>query len=481
MRITFSQQLIKSITRILFALILAAVSLMPVSGVAHAQVHQSSCSEIWDTVITVSNNLGATRALRIGQGLSATAGRDDCDIPAPPMPPDTAFEAEIIGTPTYLFTDYRLANQAGSILWRVAYNAGEGGNPITFSWSPAALPGAGTWNLRYFDDSIPPDGDYVDVDMGAESSAQWTNIDEIPVRITYVTTRCTITANASGSWDSADTWNENCLGGIPSMTDDVYIPTGMAVAFNTATTVESLTIGNGGSLSFPNSNPLLVSDNAFVRGGTLNLGSLGSLTVNGALTNLGRMQQTKTINAGTAIAATVNFLDIGGYGGLTITSDTTSMGSTSVEISGGQLCDSDNTSIWRCFNITPAASVSTAGIVFYYAANELNTSACTSMQAWRSTGGQNWVSAGDLGTRSCGPEPYSVPYTNVTIESTGSFFALRSSENPTALTLQTFNANSVGSNFYILLAIGLVGVASLSGVVAWWASGKRKNASAGNG
>jgi hypothetical protein len=478
MRNTIFQQLKKSITRILFVLILVAVSLIPVSGVARAQVHQSTCSEIWDTVITVSNSLGATRALRIGQGLFATADHvDNCDVPAPPIPP-SAFEAEIVGTvvppepPTDFYTDYRPANQPGTITWRVKYSNSSSGFPITFSWSIAALPGAGTWTLIYFDS----DFNMYTVNMRGASSATWTDIYTSQVRIIYATTRCTITAVASGNWDSAGTWNGNCSA-FPLAPLDVYIPNGMTVDFNTtATTVESLTIGNGGSLSFSVANQLLVSDNAFVRGGTLTLGALGNLAVgvNGALTNLGVMQQTRDVNA------SVTFLNIGGYGGLTLTPGT-NMGITSVRIIGGQVCDTDNTSIWRCFTVTPTTSVVDAGIVFYFAANELNTSVCANVRAWRSLGGQNWIEASPtLPTTSCGAEPYSVSYTGVTVENAGSFFALKSSGVPTVLTLQTFNASSAGSNFYTLLAIGLVGLASLSAVVVWWTFGKRKAFSVGN-
>jgi hypothetical protein len=221
----------------------------------------------------------------------------------------------------------------------------------------------------------------------------------------------------------------------------------------------------------------VVSDNAFVRGGAMNLGTLGALTVNGALTNLGVMQQTKAVNVldGNAPEATQTFLNIGGYGGLTLTSNATSMGSTTVSIFGGRICDANNTSAWRCFMVTPTTSVIDAGIVFYYAANELNTSACATLEAWRSTGGHNWTSAGTAGTRSCASEPYSLPYTAAIIANTGSFFALRSATGPTAITLRAFNAGSVGNNFSILLAVGLVGLVSLGVFAAWWAFGKRQD------
>jgi len=306
--------------------------------------------------------------------------------------------------------------------------------------------------------------------MRSQSSYSMTGYPGITqMQISYVTTRCTVTAAASGNWSAATTWNTNCSG-VPAVTDDVLIPSGITVNFNNAaTTVESLTLAQGGSLTFANANQLLVSDNAFVRRGSLQLGSLGNLAVNGALTNLGSMQQTKTVSllAGNTPDATVSFLNIGGYGGLTLISHAGSLGSTSVTIKGGQVCDSDNSAAWRCFSITPTNSVSDAEIVFYYAANELNTSTCATMQAWRSTGGRTWVSAGTPGTRSCASEPYSVRYTGVTVANTSSFFALRSTSGPTAISLRIFQASSALSSLLIPLSLGLAALACLATVASW--------------
>jgi hypothetical protein len=458
----------KTIVHALFVAAWLLLCLAPVSGVAHAQVPQTSCSEIWDTLITVSNSLGASRTLRIGQGLLATNNLDNCDQPAPPLPPGGSFEALISFGTTDYYTDYRPANLPGTITWLAKFQAGSGGDPVTFSWNPATLPGAGTWTLI---DTVG--GSAVNVNMRTQSSVTmpYTGITQLEIR--YATTRCTVTAIASGNWSAASTWNTNCTG-IPAVTDDVYIPAGMAVSFNNAaTTVESLTLSQGGSLTFANANPLLVSDNAFLRGGSLLLGSTGNFAINGALTNLGVMQQTKTVNLlnENQPLAIVPFLNIGGYGGMTITSHT-SLGSTTVKIKGGQICDSDNTSIWRCFTVTSTNNVTDAEIDFYYAANELNGSACATMRAWRSTGGHNWVSAGTAGTRSCASEPYSVHVTNVTVVNTGSFFGLRTTA-PTAITLRSFHADSAVSHFPIPLALALAGLASLSAFALWISARKR--------
>lgn len=459
----------KKITvHVLLISIFLLACLAPISGVAHAQVPQTSCSEIWDTLITVSNSLAASRTLRIGQGILATNNLDDCDQPAPPLPPGGSFEALISFGATDYFTDYRPANLPGTITWLVKFQAGSGGDPVTFSWTPATLPGAGTWTLI---DSLG--GGFVNVNMRSQSSLVLPLPGLTQLEVRYATTRCTVTAVASGSWNSTSTWNTNCTG-IPAVTDDVYIPNGITVSFNNAaTTVESLTLGRGGSLTFANANQLLVSDNAFVRGGSLLLGSTGNFVVNGALTNLGLMQQTKGVTLlENQPLATVSFMNIGGYGGMTITSHS-SLGNTTVRITGGQVCDTNNTSVWRCFVVTSTNNVTNAEINFYFASNELNGSTCPSMQAWRSTGGHNWVSAGTVQSRSCASAPYSIHYTSMTVSNSGTFFGLRSSSAPTAITLRTFSAGSLGSNLPIPLALALAGLVSLSAFILWQTARKR--------
>ena len=435
--------------------ILTIVGMLVFPMPVNAQVQQTSCSEIWDFTITVSDNNGNYKTLVIGQGIFATGGLDDCDEQAPPPPPAGAFDARISSGLTDYFKEYRVADQPGGITWLVKYQASTSGDPITLSWDINELPGAGTWILR---DNIT--GTIVNVNMRIQNTLVVPFSGITQLEIVYTTTRCTVTAISSGNWDSLSTWDTNCTG-IPVSTDDVYIPADLAISFNNApATVESLTIGTGGSLAFSNSNQLLISDNAFVRGGTLDLGTLGNLAVSGSLTNLGVMQQTKVVNEllANAPAATESYLDIGGYGGLTLTANATGMGSTTVQIKGGQLCDTDNSAIWRCFTVIPSTSVTDAGVVFYFGGNELNTSTCAAIEAWRSTGGSSWISAGGLGTRSCAVEPYSVSYSGVSINNTGSTFNLRNISAPTAITLITFSATktTTHSNGILLVPFAIL-------------------------
>lgn len=401
---------------------------------AMAQVPPSACYELWDTTVTVSDASGASQTLTFGQGLFATSGVDPCDdAQVPPPPPIGAFYSNFLEGANAYYTEYRQANLPGEIVWRVKYQVsiidGTTSFPATFSWDPASLPGAGTWRLQdQFGGALG-----IDIDMTLQNSFDvpyegfFETMDEL--RIVYDTTHCTVTAVSSGNWNEADTWNDNCSG-VPTATDDVYIPPDLAVDFGSAaTSIESLTLDQNSSLTFSGSEQMTVSGNAFNRGGTLNLGAAGNFAVSGQLANYGNMLQTKTP------APTASFLDMGNYGGLTLTDNSGLSDSTMVEIKGGQICDTDNTASWRCFYVTPSSTVTDAAVTFYFEEEELHTSECDTMVAWRSTGGNTWVEAGTLEERNCDTSPFSVTYSDVTIQNSFSTFALRSQESPTTVGL----------------------------------------------
>jgi hypothetical protein len=261
---------------------------------------------------------------------------------------------------------------------------------------------------------------------------------------------CSLTAVASSAWSSDGTWDDSCPSPVPNALTDVYIPAGHTVTYDgEMTTVGSLTVEVGGTLQFPGGGTLTVLGDLAVSGGVLDLGAAGELVVEGSLVNNGRLIQTRVVETGESTEASVTFLDYGGYGGLTLTGNTGSPGSTTVEITGGQACDTDDSSVERCFKIRPTNSVADAGLVFHYLAGELNGSTCGTMEAWRSLGGTSWTGAGTVGTRSCGSEPYWVEYSGVTIQNTGSIFSLRSSSAPTAITLTVIKISPTGEAFVI--------------------------------
>ena len=107
------------------------------------------------------------------------------------------------------------------------------------------------------------------------------------------------------------------------------------------------------------------------------------LLVSGALTNNGRILQTKTVAGSNA----VRFLNTGSYGGMTIDANGVDLGATTVRISGNQACDTTDSLVRRCFDITPTNLTGrSATVTFFFSAAELNGSACTSMNAWHWSG-----------------------------------------------------------------------------------------------
>jgi len=117
--------------------------------------------------------------------------------------------------------------------------------------------------------------------------------------------------------------------------------------------------------------------------------------------------------------------------------------------------------------VTPTNSVTDADVTFSFANEELHTSACSTIEAWRSIGGANWASAGVLGTRTCGSDPFLVTYTGVTIQNTTSVFALRRTAAPTAITLLTVSTNNIQETPTINLLVALLSLASIGGIVIW--------------
>ncbi len=282
------------------------------------------------------------------------------------------------------------------------------------------------------------------------------SVNEGEVTYTYTiapNSPCSLTAVASGVWSADGTWDDSCPSPVPNALTEVHIPSGHTVTYDgELTTVGSLTVEAGGTLQFPGGGMLTVLGDLAVSGGVLDLGAAGDLVVEGSLVNNGKLIQTRIVEAGESTEASVTFLDYGGYGGLTLTGNTGSPGSTTVEISGGQACDTDDSSVQRCFKITPTNSVADASLVFHYLAGELNGSTCSTMEAWRSLGGTSWTGAGTVGTRSCGGEPYWVEYSGVTIDDSGSLYSLRSASAPTAVTISAISASSPGSTLLIAVA-----------------------------
>jgi hypothetical protein len=117
-----------------------------------------------------------------------------------------------------------------------------------------------------------------------------------------------IKAIATGDWNSASTWDCNC---IPTATDDVEIPSGFTVTISSATTTNNISIG--GTLTISGTNTLTVKDlsntgTIHSPGGTIILsGNWNNTGTYNGSTN-GKVVFTGTEN--TTISGTTNFEEV---------------------------------------------------------------------------------------------------------------------------------------------------------------------------
>ncbi len=188
-------------------------------------------------------------------------------------------------------------------------------------------------------------------------------------------------------------------------------------------------------------------------------------TVVGNLTNNGRLQQTRDVNG----SGDVTFLDIGGYGGVTLNANSSDLGQTTVIIRGNQPCDNDNSSVRRCFDIDPANKTGrNATVSFVWDSTELGSQICSTMDAYH-WNGASWGTPLTLDTgygtngRICtDPGLQSLRVTGVT---TFSPFAMSSDgSGPTAVSLQSFTAHNQTPILLILAALLMLGLVGATAV-----------------
>ena len=188
-------------------------------------------------------------------------------------------------------------------------------------------------------------------------------------------------------------------------------------------------------------------------------------SVTGLLTNNGRLQQTRDVNG----SGDVTFLDIGGYGGVTLNANSGDLGQTTVIIRGNQPCDNDNSSVRRCFDIDPANKTGrNATVSFVWDSTELGSQICSTMDAYH-WNGASWGTPLTLDTgygtngRICtDPGLQSLRVTGVT---TFSPFAMSSDgSGPTAVSLQSFTAHNQTPILLILAALLMLGLVGATAV-----------------
>ena|GEM_PF-1981113 len=229
-----------------------------------------------------------------------------------------------------------------------------------------------------------------------------------------LTTSGAVNANVSGNWTNS--------GALTAGTSTVSFngTSTQAIGGTSATTFNNLTVNSGAQVVFPT-----------------NVGAT-------ILTNNGTITQIQDVNGNSLI----NFIGIGGYGGVTLNANSLDLGSTTVIIKGNQACNTGGELAKRCFNITPANTTGrSATITFFYGSGELNGNTCAAMTVYH-WNGSTWDALSSSG-QSCSGSLYSVTATGVT---TFSPFGL-SSATPTAITLTTFSGRTPTNNGWIVLIL----------------------------
>ena len=199
-------------------------------------------------------------------------------------------------------------------------------------------------------------------------------------------------------------------------------------------------------------------------GGVLDLSTYGA-TVEGSLTNNGKLSQTKTVPASlseflriTNVAATTDK-----YHGLDIT-PAGAMGSTTVAIKGNQSACTSNPAdplLTRCYTITPTTPQN-ATIRFWYTEAERNGQSAIALKVWHySSPPPTWIQVGngytysEVGTAcaSAGGQGCWMQALNI---SSYSPFEIGGGSSPTAISLRSLIAVSARSPWLLMASLGLV-------------------------
>jgi hypothetical protein len=232
----------------------------------------------------------------------------------------------------------------------------------------------------------------------------------------------------------------------------------------------ALTLPTGQAVNLNGTTEQVISGSSAIAFSTLNVVSgakvvLPTNTTAITLTNNGTITQTQTVNGSTNVA----FVDIGGYGGVTINANNFDLGSTTVAIKGNQACNVGDELIHRCFNIIPTNTTGrNATITFSFTDSELNSRSCASMEVyhWNGTGWDGTPLTRDTSYgptsdgRDCTSNPRSIRVIGVTDFSP---FGLTSIGVPTAITLLEIKAAPSSSPIVWLVLVA--SLALLGGVL----------------
>jgi hypothetical protein len=238
-------------------------------------------------------------------------------------------------------------------------------------------------------------------------------------------------------WSIAGNWTND---GTFVATEDTVIFNGSSeqlIGGSSATAFHNLTVSSGASVVLP--------------------ADITAVSFN----NHGRITQVQPVVG----SGDVTFAGIGDYGGVILNNGTgNDLGLTSVAIRGEQPCETDDSTVQRCFDISPENETGrNATITFFWHESELNGYACATLNAYR-WHGSGWDDAltldptyGDANGRDCSTPVQSLRVIGVT---DFSLFAL-SGGVPTAVFLTTFTTSSSDFLPLILLLLILLAVIGL--------------------
>ncbi len=219
------------------------------------------------------------------------------------------------------------------------------------------------------------------------------------------------TRETLGSWGSATNGSVRFSGpGLQRIVHDYdgssFLPGDHAQFYN-------LVIENAVQLQL-DGNLQAVNNLTVNQGGTLNMG-MNSLTVGNTLTNNGTLRQKQAVDG---TAGPIAFLSTGGYGGLTLESNSQNMGEARVQILGNQECSAG--AVRRCFQTSSStAPASAVGLTFFFGQSEIPSgSSCEAQEVYRWNGTAWDVLTRDAtygaNGRDCTSVPSSIRVTGVT-------------------------------------------------------------------
>lgn len=215
-----------------------------------ANFSPAPCSITWQSTVTISDGCSGTNTLTFG---SAPCATDDIDAnlgesELPPLPPGGVFDARFVLPSPYStkssLKDFR-EDAGDSKTWRITFQPGSCGYPITFNWNNSSLP-AGSFFLK--DETTVS---IINVNMKTQNSYTLSNTGITSLKIEYSTLSCKDVAVNSG-------WN---IISVPLIAVDMNVSSLFPGAASSAfeynlgyTTATVLTSGKGYWLKFNNAN-----------------------------------------------------------------------------------------------------------------------------------------------------------------------------------------------------------------------------------